>query len=200
MKSSKKHINKVSNYKILGSLGIGVMLALSGCQNNNSNTQEKNPTIKKGTFVIIEEQDDGSYKILDEYPSETTRVMLKGKDGSERLLSKEEIDTMLKEEENKIDNGTSQLTNPTGGGLSLGEAILASAAGAVLGSWIGSKLFNNQNYQTQQRTTYKSPQAYERSKNNMNNTRTTSATKATQGKSGFFGGGSSDRKQNVMGG
>lgn len=40
----------------------------------------------------------------------------------------------------KIDSGTSQLTNPTGGGLSLGETILASAAGAILGSWIGSKL------------------------------------------------------------
>ncbi|WP_279127534.1 ATP-binding cassette domain-containing protein [Helicobacter winghamensis] len=86
------------------------------------------------------------------------------------------------DEAKKIDSGTSQLTNPTGGGLSLGETILASAAGAILGSWIGSKLFNNQNFQNQQRTTYKTPQAYERSQNSFN--RSSAGTNA--GRSGFY--------------
>ena len=40
----------------------------------------------------------------------------------------------MEEENKKIEAGTSQLTNPTGAGLSLGETILASAAGAILGS------------------------------------------------------------------
>ena len=76
------------------------------------------------------------------------------------------------------------MTNPTGGGLSLGETILASAAGAILGSWIGSKLFNNQNYQAQQRTSYKTPQAYERSQSSFNKTATSATSNA--GRSGFY--------------
>lgn len=197
-----KHIRKISEYGIVGGLGLGVILALSGCENSQNSTQNaQNQTIKNGAFVIIEEQNDGSYKILEEYPSETTRVLLKAKDGTERMLSQEEIDTMLKEEEKKIDSGTSELTNPTGSGLSLGQAILASAAGAIIGSWIGNKLFNNQNYQTQQRTNYKSPQAYERSKNSFNTAKSTATKSATSsGKSGFFGGGNSDRSQSAMGG
>ncbi|RAX54210.1 hypothetical protein CCY99_04145 [Helicobacter sp. 16-1353] len=198
-----KHIRKIGEYGIIGSIGIGALLALTGCntQDNNNQANVAN-SVKKGAFVVIEEQQDGSYKILEEYPSETTRVLLKAKDGTERMLSQEEIDKMLQEEEKKIDNGTSELTNPTGTGLSLGQAILASAAGAIVGSWIGSKLFNNQNYQSQQRTNYKSPQAYERSKNSFSAARNTASTgRATSstGRSGFFGGGSGGT-QNAVGG
>lgn len=197
-----KHIRKIGEYGIIGSIGIGTLLILSGC----NNTQEKEITqqnIKKGAFVVIEEQTDGKYKILEEYPSDTTRVLLKAKDGTEKMLTQEEIDKLLQEENQKIDSGTSELTNPTGGGLSLGQAILASAAGAIIGSWIGSKLFNNQNYQTQQRTNYKNPQAYERSQNSFNKSKgTAGTTKGTPSgtKSGFFGGGSSDRSQGAIGG
>lgn len=198
-----KHIRKIGEYGIIGSIGIGALLVLSGCNTQDNNKENISQNVKKGAFVVIEEQPDNSYKILEEYPSDTTRVLLKAKDGTERMLSQEEIDTMLKEEEKKIDNGTSELTNPTGGGLSLGQAVLASAAGAIIGSWIGSKLFNNQNYQSQQRTNYKSPQAYERSKNSFNaakNTPNTSRAASNTGRSGFFGGGSSDRSQNAVGG
>lgn len=195
-----KHIRKISEYGVVGGLGLGVILALSGCDNSQNTAQStQNQAVKNGAFVIIEEQADGTYLILEEYPSETTRVLLKAKDGTERMLSQDEIDAMLKEEESKIDSGTSQLINPTGGGLSLGEAILASAAGAIIGSWIGSKLFNNQNYQAQQRTTYKSPQAYERSKSSFNTAKSTSAKSATSGRSGFFGGGDTNR-QSAIGG
>ena len=66
------------------------------------------------------------------------------------MLSKDEIDKLLAQANAKIDNNTSNLTRTSdaqlsSGGLSLGETILASAAGAILGSWIGSKLFGNQN-------------------------------------------------------
>ena len=139
---------------------------------------------KNGATVTIEQQQDGSYKILEETPSSTTRVILKEANGNERILTQEEIDKIIAEESKKIDEGTSQLTNPTGGGLSLGETILASAAGAILGSWIGSKLFNNQNYQAQQRTSYKTPQAYERSQSSFNKTATSATSNA--GRSGFY--------------
>lgn len=195
-----KHIRKIGEYSIAGSIGIAALFVLAGCNSQQNQEQSVSNSIKQGAFVIIEEQQDGSYKILEEYPSDTTRVLLKSKDGTERMLSNEEIDSMLKEEEKKIDNGTSQLTNPTGTGLSIGEAILASAAGAIIGSWIGSKLFNNQNYQAQQRTTYKTPQAYERSRNSFGNQAATSTNRATtSGRSGFFGG-NNDRNQGTIGG
>jgi hypothetical protein len=69
-------------------------------------------------------------------------------------------------------------------GMGLGEAILASAAGAIIGSWIGSKLFGNQNYQNNRKAGYKSPSTYTRSKNSFNKPR---AKSASSKKGGFFG-------------
>ena len=173
-----KHIRKIGEYGIVGSIGIAALLVLSGCSSQENKEQLASNSIKKGAFVIIEEQADGSYKILEEHPSDTTRVLLKSKDGTERMLSEEEIQAMLKEEEKKIDNGTSQLTNPTGTGLSIGE----------------------ENFQAQQRTTYKTPQAYERSRSSFNQTSTTTNRATTNsGRSGFFGGGN-DRNQGAVGG
>lgn len=178
---------------MVGGLGVMAIFGLNACDsgnnNNNLNSTLQN-TQKNGAFVIIEEQFDGSYKVLEEYPSEQTRVMLKDKNGGERMLSQAEIDELIKQEEGKINAGTSELTNPNGGGLGLGGAILASAAGAILGSYIGNKLFNNPNYQANQQRNYKSPQAYERSQNSFNNKNATntSGTKSNAGKSGFFSG------------
>lgn len=184
-----KHIRTIKQYAMVGGLGVMAAFALSGCegQNNELNSTLENSQ-KNGAFVVIEEQFDGTYKVLEEYPSEQTRVMLKDKNGQERMLSQAEIDELLKQEEKKIDNGTSELTNPNGGGLGLGGAILASMAGAMLGSYIGNKLFNNPNYQQNAQRNYKSPQAYERSQNSFNN-KNTSATRgaANAGRSGFFG-------------
>lgn len=188
-----KHIRKISDYAMIGGLSALVVVSLQGCGSSDKSSDSQNTqslsTIAKtqGAFVIIEEQANGAYKILEEYPSDTTRIVLKKADGSERMLTQEEIDQLIKSEATKIDQGTSQLTNPQGGGLSLGETILASAAGAMLGSWIGSKLFNNQNYQSQQRTSYKSPQAYERSQNSFKSPQAGRAsTGAASGRGGFF--------------
>ncbi|CUU40003.1 MULTISPECIES: UPF0323 family lipoprotein [Helicobacter] len=200
-----KHIHTIKNYAMVGGLGVMAVFSLNACDEGNSN--DLNSTLqnsqKNGAFVIIEEQIDGTYKVLEEYPSEQTRVMLKGINGEERMLSQAEIDELIKQEEVAIDNGQSSLTNPNGGGLGLGGAILASAAGAILGSYIGNKLFNNPNYQANQQRNYKSPQAYERSKNSFNNNKTgTSTSKASGGKSGFFGGNTSTStsKNSTMGG
>ena len=109
------------------------------------------------------------------------------------MLSKEEMDKLIAEENAKIDNGTSNLTNPnaqiSSGGPGLGEILLSSAAGAILGSWIGSKLFGNQNFQNHRQAAYKNPSAYSKSVNSFNKSAATSSPKAG-GKSGFFGGGS----------
>ena len=140
-----KHLRKISDCAIIGTMGALVLVSMNACSGDNAqssgrgdNTAVANAA-QRGAFVVIQENEDGSYKILEEHPSENTRILLKKPDGSERMLTQEEIDALVAEENQKIDNGTSQLTNPTGGGLSLGETILASAAGAIIGSWIGSK-------------------------------------------------------------
>lgn len=198
-------LGKIKDYAMVGGIGVAVALAMQGCESSNAqdSTILQNAQ-KNGAFVIIEEQQDGSYKILEEYPSDTTRVLLKQLNGQERMLSDEEVSQLIAQEERKIDAGTSELTNPNAGGLGLGGAILASAAGAILGSYIGNKLFNNPNYQANAQRNYKSPQAYERSKNSFANKSTTgSAMKGNSGRSGFFGNNSSSGRtsgSSVMGG
>ncbi|OQX72514.1 MAG: hypothetical protein B6D59_08305 [Campylobacteraceae bacterium 4484_4] len=216
-----KHIKKIADYSMVGGMGGLLIAAMSGCespdhglppqqQGQSDAFQQASQT--QGAFVVIEEIAPKQYKIVDEYPSSETRVILKSLDGTEKILSKEELDAMIKEEAQKIEEGKSPLTNPelssTMGGLSLGETILASAAGAILGSWIGSKLFNNPNYQQQRRTSYKNPSTYSRSVNSFKKTKTTSAKKSgyfgsksksstrstsTRRSSGFFGSRSSSR-------
>ncbi len=198
-------LGKIKDYAMVGGIGVAVALALQGCGDSNAqdSTILQNAQ-KNGAFVVIEEQQDGSYKILEEYPSDSTRVLLKEFNGQERMLSDEEISQLIAQEERKIDAGTSELTNPNSGGLGLGGAILASAAGAILGSYIGNKLFNNPNYQANAQRNYKSPQAYERSKNSFSNKSTSNSTmKSNSGRSGFFGGNSSSTRtsgSSVMGG
>ncbi|HIC3890122.1 TPA: UPF0323 family lipoprotein [Campylobacter jejuni] len=189
-----KKIKKIIQIGMIGGLAAVAGGALAGCGSNNDNADTLNQAANaQGAFVIIEETAPGQYKIKDQYPSDETRVVLKDLNGTERILSKEEMDALIKEEATKIDNGTSNLTKDNGqissGGLSLGETLLASAAGAILGSWIGSKLFNNQNFANQQRGAFSNQSAYQRSVNSFNKAGTTSSASSAK-KSGFFGGGS----------
>ncbi len=200
-----KYIKKISNYAIVGGLGAFLVAGFGGCSDHggsSSNQGDANAfteaSKKQGAFVVIEEVAPKQYKIVDEYPSDKTRVILRDLNGTERILSQEELDKLIAEEAKKIDQGTSNLTSPNGGGLSLGETILASAAGAILGSWIGSKLFNNPNYEQRRRTTYKNPSTYSRSVESFKKTKTSSSTSSTtkksSTKSGFFGSKSSSTK------
>jgi hypothetical protein len=191
-----KYIKTFSHTTIFTTTGLSILLAsgLVGCGNQEQNNQSAQEQAKKGAFVIIEETEKGKYKIKEEFPSDETRIILKQLDGTEKVLSKEEMDKLMKEEELKIDNNTSNLTNPqnaqlSGHGMSLGETILASAAGAIIGSWIGSKLFGNQNYQQNRQAGYKSPSTYSKSVDSFKKN-STAATKSST-RSGFFGGKSS---------
>jgi len=176
-----KYITKLSTLAATG-LGAVLVTGVTGC---TQQTQEQAQA--QGAFVIIEETAPGKYKIKDEFPADETRIVLKQLDGVERVLTQAEMDTLVKEEAAKIDNGTSNLTkeNPQmsqQGGMGLGEVLLSSIAGAMIGSWIGSKLFGNQNYQNNRKAGYKSPSTYNRSKNSFNKSR-----KSTSKKGGFFG-------------
>ena len=190
-----KYINNLST--VLATTTIGVLLAtgLTGCGESQTQTQQQLPNEKQNAFVIIEETAPGKYKIKDEFPADETRIVLKQLDGQERFLTQQEMDELIKKEAAKIDDGTSNLTNPNAEvspqGMSLGEVLLSSMAGAVLGSWIGNKLFGNPAYQNHRKASYKSPSTYTRSQKSFNKPR----AKTSNRRGGFFGGNSRSRSR-----
>ena len=190
-----KYITKLS---ALGATGLATVLAtgVTGCTQQQEEQQQQ----AKGAFVIIEETAPGKYKIKDEFPADETRIVLKQLDGVERVLTQAEMDELVKKEAAKIDDGTSNLTSQNAqmsGGMGLGEVLLSSIAGAMIGSWIGNKLFGNQNFQNNRKAGYKSPSTYNRSKSSFNKPKRSSSTK----KGGFFGGKkSSSRSGGFFGG
>ncbi len=174
-----KYIRQLSTLAATG-LGAVLVTGVTGC---TQQTQEQAQA--KGAFVIIEETAPGKYKITDEFPADETRIVLKKLDGSENVLTQAQLDALIQEEAAKIDAGTSELTqeNPQASqGMGLGSTIMASMAGAMLGAWIGNKLFGNQNYQNNRKAGYKSPSTYSKSKKSFSKSR-----KSTSRKSGFFG-------------
>lgn len=187
-----KHIKKFKELASKGALAAIIASGLAGC-NTGQSEQANTAVVKQNATVFIEKTDQG-YKIADEFPSNETRVFLREKDAegrmNERLLSQAEIDELLKVENAKIDAGTSNLTNGnaqmSSGGMSLGEAILASAAGAIIGSWIGSKLFGSPGFNAARQGAYSNPSTYSRSQSSFGGAKTGAASSGT--KSGFFGG------------
>jgi hypothetical protein len=180
-----KYIKKLS---LITTTAIGTILVsgISGCSNKEQQNTQQVPQTKQNAFVIIEETAPGKYKIKDEFPADETRIVLKTLDGKERVLTQQEMDELIKKEAAKIDDGTSNLTNPNAEvsqqGMGLGEVLLSSMAGAVLGSWIGNKLFGNPAYQNHRKASYKSPSTYNRSKNSFNKPK----ARTSQKRSGFF--------------
>ena len=194
-----KNIKTLKELAKKGGLATFLILGLNACndnsnQNNQSNGTFTNASQHEGAFVIVEKALDGSYKIADEFPAAKTTIVLRNPDGTERILSQEEIDKLVKEEEKKIDAGTSALTNPemSSGGMGLGGVLLSSIAGAMIGSWLGNKLFNNQNFQNQKAAQYKSPQTYSKSQSSFNKP---SSTAGAGKQSGFFGGNNQNTSQ-----
>ncbi|MDD3342074.1 MAG: UPF0323 family lipoprotein [Sulfurospirillaceae bacterium] len=184
------YIRKISDYMIAGGIGVMVIAGMQGCEQKDDNKNALVDAAKtQGALVIVDEMASGEYKIAEEYPSSTTRVIVRSPDGSERILSQTEIDALVKEEAKKIDNNTSALTNPqmSSGSMGLGGILLSSIAGAMIGSWIGGKLFNNQNFQNQRAASYKSPQAYSRSTSSFNKPMASGSSSSTTKSSGFFG-------------
>lgn len=169
---------KIGNFTYKTSIiAISSGLLLSACGNEEQQNQAK------GSFLIIEEYAPQQYKIKDEFPSDETRVVLKELNGNERILSKAEMDEIIKAENAKIEAGKSSLTNESiSSNHSLGEVLLSSVAGAIIGSWIGNKLFGNQHFNANKATHYQNPSAYQKSVNSFKNAPKTSANKS----SGFF--------------
>jgi len=213
-----KHIKKAASYSMVGGLGLVVVAGLQGCgteeapqppaptQQGESLGQLENDLKEQNYFLVIEQisENPDKYERAERYPTEgATRAVLKKLDGQEQVLSNEELKQLAQAEADKVDAGTSELTKPANeaqasNGLGLGEMILASAAGALIGGLIANKLANNANARARTSASTR-PSATVSSANN----RARSAPKASaKPKSGFGGksGSSSTSRTSSFGG
>lgn len=204
---NKPYIKKVLSYSMVGSLGFTVVAGLQGCGGEEKApipTEAPKETIseaasqEEGVFLVIQQtaKDPDKFELAEKYPSQSTRAILKDMDGNERILTEAELKELADAEAKKVEEGTSELTkepSAESSGLSLGETILASAAGALIGGMIANKLMGNSNYQQHQQ------QQQQRAQRTMSSSRTpgksatggtsrTTSTGSSQAKSGFFGG------------
>lgn len=195
-------IKKILSYSMVGSLGLTVLASLQGCDNNTQTTpvspaSQTQSSIadatSEGLFMVIQQTgaNPDTYELKEKYPSsEGSRAILKGLDGSERILNEAELKQIAEAEAKRFEEGSSQLSQPVAAnqGLSLGETILASAAGALIGGMLANKLMSNQNYQRHQQ------QQVQKAQTTMSSTRkpppTTNPANPTKSppRSGFFGG------------
>lgn len=195
----KKFIKKCKNIGIASATGIVVTSLLTGCSGGESGGESTFAEASKqqGAFVIIQQMGEDSYKVVDQYanPTGETRAILRDLNGNEKLLSEEELKALAADEAKKVEEGSSRLTDPNSGdlsgGMSLGETILASAAGAIMGSMIGNMLFNNQNFKNKMKTN----SSISRPAKPAPKASSTSSSK----KSGFFGS-STNQKTSSFGG
>jgi len=129
----------------LGSMGLVVMTALSGC----GGQEQAEP---KNRFLIIEETSAGKYNVVEEVPTDgPSRAIIRTKDEngrvSERLMSEDEMRVLADQEYQRVQNGTSETTQQnTDGGMGLGGTILAVAAGSLLGNMIANQLMGNKSF------------------------------------------------------
>lgn len=201
----KSYIKQILSYSMVGSLGLTIAASLQGCggeepaQDAAANQKADAGSIsdaaksEEGMFLIIKQtgKDPDTYELEEKQPSSTgTRAILKELDGTERMLSEEELKAMAEAEAKRVEEGSSQLTQPAAEnqGLSLGETILASAAGALIGGMIANKLMGNSNFQQhQQQQNQRAQSSMSRSLNNTNKAGAAAGNTKTQPKSGFFG-------------
>jgi len=95
-----KNIKTLKELAKKGGLATFLILGLNACNDNsNQNNQGSgtftNASQQEGAFVVVEKASDGSYKIADEFPAAKTTIVLRNPDGTERILSQEEIDKLV---------------------------------------------------------------------------------------------------------
>lgn len=128
----------------IGSMSLVVMTALSGCAQ-----QQEEP---KNRFLVIEQNVNGKYIVVEEHPTDgESRAIIRERDENgkvtERFMNEQEMRTLAQQEHQKVQNGTSETTQPnSGGGMGLGGTILAVAAGSLLGNMIANQLMGNKNF------------------------------------------------------
>jgi hypothetical protein len=181
-----KHINSTKKV-FMGTIGIVVLSALSGCQSAPEGDQTATEQAEaQNKFLVVEQLSNGKYVIVEEMPTTgPSRAIIKETDENgtvtERVMSEAEMKELADQEYKKMEEGKSELNaEPKSEGMGLAGTILAAAGGALLGNMIGNALMNNKNVQRHQDMSNRS--AYHRSSAGGSN----SATSNSQKKS-FFG-------------
>jgi hypothetical protein len=203
-----RHIKKAISYSVAGSLGISVMAVLQGCSDPGSSGPDMSrfdvsaPESAESSYFLVIEQTGtapNTYRVAEKHPtSGPTRAILRTADGQERFLSEDELKAIAAEEAARVEAGTSRLTQDPSmqaGGLSLGETVLAAAAGALVGGMLANRLAGNANYQRAQ-------QSYGggRPTAAISQPARTQSAANTQPRSGFFGKSSGSSSTSSMGG
>ena len=155
-----RHISSIASGIGLGSAGVLMMSVLTGCEAPQQEQQNR--------FLVIEQQTNGKYIVVEEMPTEgPSRAIIREKDANgnttERFMNESEMKSLAEQEYQKVQNGTSETMQDSGGsaGMGLAGTILAVAAGSLLGNMIGNSLMNNKNFSKNSARTNKS--AYSRS-------------------------------------
>jgi hypothetical protein len=180
-----KHIFNAKT-TLLGSFGLVVMSALSGCQSAPEEQSGSEAAEGQNKFLVVEQLTNGKYVIVEEMPTTgPSRAIIKETDENgtvhERVMSEAEMKELADQEYKKMEAGQSELNaEPQGEGMGLAGTILAAAGGALLGNMIGNMLMNNKNVQRHQDASNRS--AYHRSASGG----TSTSTSSTQKKS-YFG-------------
>ncbi|MFA5215894.1 hypothetical protein [Sulfuricurvum sp.] len=175
-----------AKHAYMGTMGLIVLSALSGCQ---SAPEENQATEGKNKFLVVEQQPNGKFVVIEEAPTDgPSHAIIRSTDENgtvtERVMSEAEMKELADQEYKKMQEGKSELNaEPHSEGMGLGGTILAAAGGALLGNMIGNALMNNSNFRKNQDASNRS--AYHRSAGGMSS----SAASGTQKKS-FFGGSS----------
>ncbi len=160
-----RHIKKALSYSIVGSLGLAVVANLHGCSDSapppstgSGFDAAPGDGAEQSWFLVIEQtgSEPDTYRLVEKHPtSGPTRAILRTPDGSERFLSEDELKEIAAEEAARVEAGTSRLTEDPSmhsGGLSLGETLVAAAAGALIGGMLANTLSRNSNFQRTQQS------------------------------------------------
>ncbi|HIP14354.1 MAG TPA: hypothetical protein EYG74_02580 [Sulfurimonas autotrophica] len=191
-----KHISSIASGVALGTAGVIMMSMLNGCEQKQQEEQNK--------FLVIEQQPNGKYKVVEEIPTQgPSRAIIREYDENgrvtERFMNEDEMKALAAQEYQKVQNGTSETLQENVGstGMGLAGTILAVAAGSLLGNMIGNALMNNKSFSRNASSVNRS--AYSRSAAGKATRSSTSAKKSFFGSSsrtssyskssgGFFGG------------
>ena len=189
-----RHIKKAVSYSVAGALGLSVIASLQGCSDQGPQPPNMSgfdagadDQQQQNHFLVIEQTGTApdTYRLVEKHPTTgPTRAILRMPDGTEQFLSEAELKRIAEEEAARVEAGDSRLTQDPSmhaGGLSLGETLLAAAAGALIGGMLANRLASNQNFQrTQQNYGGGRPTAAISQPARQN-------TAKTQPRSGFFG-------------
>jgi hypothetical protein len=160
-----RHIKKAVSYSIAGSLGLGVIASLQGCSDQGPAPPDlggfgasQSEGIDQNYFMVIEQTGSApdTYRLVEKHATEgPSRAILRTPDGNERFMSESELQAIAADEAARVEAGTSRLTEDpsmSAGGMSLGEVLVAAAAGSMIGGMLANRLASNANFQRTQQT------------------------------------------------